>query len=123
MVLNTSTKVIIKPDGLYTVGDLYYDLKDRMNKLIVDETERDEIINAFEELERRTFMANLLVHDNPRAELLSLNEVRRFCESVENLKEKLSCNECGSLLIYPKEVKQLICSKRRCSKPKLIVCR
>ena len=123
LVKNTLTKVVMKPDGLHTVGDLYYDLKARMNKLIADETERDEIINAFEELERRTFMANLLAHDNPQAELLSLEEVQRFCKSVEKLKSKISCNECGSLLKYPPDIKRLICSNRRCRNPRLLVCR
>ena len=123
MCRNTLTKIVLKDDHLLTVADLYYDLKARMNKLIADETERNNIVYAFEELERRTFMGNLLVHDNPQAELLHLDEVRRFCESVEYLKTVLSCHECNSLLKYPTDVKRLQCSNARCRNPRLLVCR
>ncbi len=123
MSYNTKTKIIYDPYTGGTVNDFYYDLKARMNKLIKDQTERVVIIDRFDKLEKRSFMGNLLTHDNPLADSLHIDEVRRFAESVHELKIALSCENCGGFLTYLQQMKRLTCSNEKCNNPQTIFCK
>ena len=118
---SVQVKSIIKPNGDYTVGDLFYDVKNRYASILKKHPKKNDIISKFDELEKRTFMGNLLKHDNPVAKNFSIDEIKRFCFSVHDLNKALSCSNCGEFLIYPNDVKRLQCSNAKCSDPTMYI--
>lgn len=114
---NTRTKSIIKPSGDYTVGDLFYDVKNRYKNILKNHEKKDEILTKFDELEKRNYMGNLLQHDNPISASFSIEEIERFCNSVHKLHQVLCCTGCGEFLVYPENIKRLQCPNGDCKNP------
>ena len=123
MCFNTKTKITYDPYSGGTVNDFFYDLRNRMNKLVKGETQREAITIRFDELEKRSFMGNLLAHDNPLADSLHIDEVRRFAESVHALKLVISCENCEEFMTYLQQMKRLVCSNKKCANPQTILCK
>ena len=87
------------------------------------EPEKTRVLNVFNDLDKRLFMGNLFAHDNPEAERVHIDEVRRFAESVHELKQALSCVGCGEYLIYKQDLGRIMCSNKKCDKPQMILCK
>ncbi|AKB85996.1 AAA family ATPase [Methanococcoides methylutens] len=114
---NTETNVKYKHSGLYTVGELFTPLKNRMNKLLLNGEFKDSYSKVILKLESTSFMGNLLSHDNPYAGNFSQSEVKDFCESVHLLHEIFQCPECGNFIKYYPDLKQLRCPNPKCETP------
>jgi len=118
---NTRTKLVYKPYSDYTIGNMFGDVKNRYKTILKNKEKGVELSEIFSEIESRTFMANILMHDNPLMENLSITEISRFCHSVHNLHTALCCSGCGSFLIYPESIKRLQCQNEKCVKPTIII--
>jgi recombinational DNA repair ATPase RecF len=114
-------RTVFKTTG-YTVADLFTPAKQRLMELIKDPVFKQQITERFQELESTTLMGNLLSHDNLEAENVSINEVRRFCVAIHELHKVLTCNCCGTLLRYYKDIKRIRCPNGRCAQPTEISC-
>jgi len=114
----TQTFVPFKSSGRYEVRDLLIPAKKRLKDLIKEDTFRDNISRAFTELERTMIMGNLLSHNNIEVERVSVEEVKSFCEAVNNLHKMFLCPECGCLLGYYRDLRIMRCSNPSCSNPK-----
>jgi len=119
----TKAPVPFKASSRYTVADLLYPAKKRLEKLIAEDSIKKMILQGFQNLESKTIMGNILSHDNPLTETVSILEVKRFCEAVHKLHNLLCCKECGSFLEYYSDVKKLRCPNSKCRKPTEIKCK
>ncbi|KPV63252.1 MAG: recombination protein F [Candidatus Bathyarchaeota archaeon BA2] len=118
----TMARPIFKTDR-YTVADLLVPAKERLNELAKEPLFQERTSKGFQELEATVIMGNLLAHDNPEAENVSIEEVKRFCEAVHALHNIFLCPECGSFLRYYQDMKKLRCPDPHCQKPTEIACR
>ena len=116
----TLARVIIKER--YTVSDLLHPAKERLEELTKGDPFYEEISKKFQKLEATVYMGNLLSHDNPEVENISIEEVKRFCEAVHELHNIFTCPECGSFLNYYQDMKKLRCPNPHCQKPLEIAC-
>ena len=107
----------------YTVSDLLLPAKERLNELTKGNQFGERVSKGFQELEATAIMGNLLSHDNPEAENASIDEVKRFCETVYALHNIFICPECGSFLKYYQDMKKLRCPDPHCEKPTEIACK
>ncbi|MCP8322097.1 MAG: hypothetical protein H3Z52_14355, partial [archaeon] len=112
----------LKEPPLYTVAELLAPAKKRIEELIADNNTKKEILQRFRKLEEQTIMGNILSHDNPLAESVSIIEVEQFCHSIRNIHYIFSCLECESLLKYYQDIKRLKCPNSKCKCPTEIVC-
>ena len=119
----TIAAVPFKIDGKYVVSDLWNPAKQRVTKLVKDDALREKASQRFQELEATMIMGNLLSHDNPLADTVSIQEVKRFCEAVHELNNVFRCPNCGSFLKYYQDMKKLRCPNSRCDTPIEIPCR
>jgi len=91
--------------------------KKRCEDIIKEDDFRAKISKAFQDLETTISMGNLLSHNNELAEEVSIEEVKRFCESVHNLHNAFLCPTCGHFVGYYRELKILRCPNTRCENP------
>ena len=117
----TLARVVIKER--YTVADVLSPAKERLDELTKGNPIHQSISTGFQELEATAIMGNLLLHDNPEIENISIEEVNRFCKAVHNLHNILSCPGCGTFLKYYQDMRKLRCPDPRCQKPLEIACR
>lgn len=84
----------------YTVHDLFDPVKVKLNRIIEEEETKNQIDGAFTDLNNLRIMGNLLSHNNLDATNITPTEVRRFVESIHEIKRLLSCPSCNRFLIY-----------------------
>lgn len=116
----TLAKLVIKER--YTVADLLSPARGRIDELTRGNPFHESVSKAFQELEATAIMGNLVVHDNPEVENISINEVNRFCEAVHDLHNLFTCPACLSFLKYYQDMKKLRCPDPHCQKPMEIAC-
>ena len=107
-----------KQSGKYTVIDLFDPAEKRIKEKLKENELKNELLGKFENLRATSFMGNLLSHDNPEIENLSIEEVKSFCRAVRDLHEALLCPKCGKFLKYFRDSKILRCPDLRCESPK-----
>lgn len=117
----TVAPVPYKTSG-YTTADLLVPAKKRASKLVSEEDFKKQILQRFQNLESKTIMGNILSHDNPLIETVSIEEVKRFCESVYELHNIFCCPECGCFVKYYQDMKKLRCPNPKCKNPMEINC-
>ena len=105
-------------DRGFTVGELIGPARGRLKELIADDETRLEIRDTFKEIDK-SIMGNLLSHHNELSANASINDVKRFFESVNKLHMLVSCPSCKRFLSYESNADRMICSKR-CSDPVII---
>jgi len=101
----------------YDVGDLMPSAKKRVGSLIKDEELKEKALKAFEVLEATTIYGNIISHNNPMAEELSIDEVKKFCEAVHKLYCTFLCPNCGQILRLYRDLGIVRCSNKNCDKP------
>jgi hypothetical protein len=114
-ITNASVPVINWESGL--VSDLFPHARKRLKSLIVDNSYKEYVNQAFSDLERTVIMGNILSHNNPLANKSSIDEVRRFCDSVHALHLLIQCPNCGQSMKYYKELKIFRCGNTKCDTP------
>lgn len=107
----------IRSSGLYEVEELLIAAKKRVERLIKEDVFKSLIFNAFQDLESRKIMGNILSHNNILAGEVSIEEVNRFCNSVKNLHNVFLCPNCGHFIDYYRDLKIVRCSNARCENP------
>lgn len=118
----TKAAVPFEFSGKYTVSQLLEPAKKRLMELVKDADYGKNVEKGFKALECRAIMINLMAHDSPMLESVSIDEVKRFCNSVNELKKIVSCPSCESLLRYYQDMKKLRCPNSKCNKPLEVVC-
>ena len=118
----TRATVPFKIAAKYVVSDLWNPAKQRVSKLVKDDGFREKVLQRFHELETTIIMGNLLSHDNPLIDTVSIVEAKRFCEAVHELNNVFNCPNCGSFLKYYQDMKKLRCPNSRCKSPIEISC-
>lgn len=116
----TLARLVIKER--YTVADLLSPARERLDKLTRENPFQEKVSTGFQELEATAIMGNLMAHDNPEVENVSIDEVNRFCEAVHDLHTMFTCPGCGSFLKYYQDMKKLRCPDSHCQKPLEIAC-
>jgi len=116
----TLARLVIKER--YTVADLLSPARERIDELTRGDAFQEKASKAFQELEATAIMGNLLLHDNPEAENVSIEEVKRFCEAIHDLHTLFTCPGCGSFLKYYQDMKKLRCPDSHCQKTMEIAC-
>jgi len=104
--------------GRYTVRELFDPAEKRIEDKLKDGDLKKDLLNKFKNLKATTFMGNLLSHDNPEIENLSIEEVKTFCNAVHDLHETFLCPQCRKFLKYFRDSKIVRCSDLRCESPK-----
>ena len=107
----------IRSSGLYEVEELLIAAKKRVESLIKEDVFKSKIFNAFQDLESRKIMGNILSHNNILAGEVSIEEVNRFCNSVKNLHSVFLCPNCRHFIGYYRDLKIVRCSNARCKNP------
>jgi len=110
--------VPFKRNGRYSVAELFDPAEKRIKNKLKDGDFKKDLLNKFETLRATSFMGNLLSHDNPEIENLSIEEVKVFCNAVHNLHMAFLCPKCGRLLKYFRDSKIVRCPNLRCESPK-----
>jgi hypothetical protein len=109
------TPIPLRRDGKYTVADLHDPLIARIKKLVPDIYRDHQMV--FQNLQANGIFGNLLVHNNPRAENASIEEVRVFTDVVECFEALLTCAKCHQIPVYYREAKIIRC---RCSEEGIV---
>jgi len=100
------------------VADLLPHAKKRVASLVKDESYKEKVSLAFTEMERTTpLLGNLLSHDNPLIDRVSIHEVEDFCNCVHELHGLFLCPNCECFVDYFKDLNILRCSNERCKNP------
>lgn len=107
----------IRSSGLYEVEELLIAAKKRVESLIKEDVFKSIIFDAFQDLESRKIMGNILSHNNILAREVSIEEVDRFCNSVKNLHNVFLCPNCKQFISYYRDLKIMRCSNSKCKKP------
>jgi len=107
----------IRSSGLYEVEELLIAAKKRVESLIKECVFKSTIFDAFQDLESRKIMGNILSHNNILAAKVSIEEVNSFCMSVQKLHNVFLCPNCGNFLGYYHDLKIVRCSNARCKNP------
>jgi len=110
--------VPFKRRGRYTVAELFDPAEKRIKNKLKDGDLKRDLLNKFETLKATSFMGNLLSHDNPEIENLSIEEVKAFCNAAHSLHETFLCPKCGMFLKYFRDSKIVRCPNLRCESPK-----
>jgi energy-coupling factor transporter ATP-binding protein EcfA2 len=113
----TKAPVPFKSSGKYEVWDLLQPAKKRIEKLVQDQTFKERVEKAFQDLQRTVIMGNLLSHHNPLVEQVSIKEIESFCEAVHKLHKTFLCPNCGHLISYYPELQIIRCSNPKCKNP------
>lgn len=106
-VISLQTRIPVKRNGRYTVGDLHDPLVAQFNKKIPAVFKEKEAI--FIALKKNGIFGNLLTHNNPRAEYTSIEEVRGFAEAVKQFESLFVCPTCNTMITYYPEAKVIRC--------------
>lgn len=115
------TSVPFKKSRRYEVWDLFPHAKKRLlNDLLGDDEFKREIAEAFRQLESNIILGNILSHSNPLSEEASIDEVRFFCEAVDNIYRLFLCPCCGKMLKYYQDMKVLRCPNSKCQDPLIV---
>lgn len=101
------TPVPLRRDGRYTVADLHDPLVCRIKKLLPELYTTN--LAVFHNIQANGIFGNLLVHNNPRAENASLEEVRFFVNAVKDFENLLTCASCHQIPVYHREAKIIRC--------------
>lgn len=115
--ISTGAKLPLIDHG-YSVGDLIGPARGMLKELIEDDETNREIRDAFKEIDK-SIMGNLLSHNNELSVNASIQDVKRFFESVNKLHMLVSCPSCKRFLTYEGNADRMICSKR-CLDPIII---
>jgi len=99
------------------IGELFSSAKNRAEHLINNDEYRDGVLKAFQALESTIIYGNILSHNNPLAEGLTIAEISNFCNAVNDLHSAFLCTNCGSMVRYVRGLKIIRCSNSRCDKP------
>ncbi|MCL5056170.1 MAG: AAA family ATPase [Firmicutes bacterium] len=110
--LRTFAKVILKRNSDYMAADLLKPAKDRLVELAPERKLDIEV--AFKHLEATAIMGNILSHNNPMADKVSINEVKEFCDAVRGIYNLFSCLNCGQLLDYLQQIHTIRCVNEKC---------
>lgn len=113
----TEAPVPFKMSGKYEIGDLLPPAKKRLNKIINDDTIKKEFEELFKELETSIILGNILSHNNPLAGEVSISDVKKFCEDVHNIHEKIICPKCKKTIKMYRDLSILRCPNGRCEEP------
>jgi energy-coupling factor transporter ATP-binding protein EcfA2 len=107
--------VALRRDARYTVEDMLEPARARLKKLLPGEVAKlDEL---FGEIRAASTPGNLLSHNNANALAVSVEEIRRFSESVKALEEWFACDTCGQLPTYLQQATCIRCVNSRCATP------
>ena len=106
--------VVYKETGKYTVAELLDSAESRINKLLKESDLKTNLLGQFKELRTTAFMGNLLSHDNPQIENLSLGEIEAFCNAAHDFHKSFLCPDCENFLKYFRDSKVVRCSNLRC---------
>jgi len=110
-----------KKNGKYSQIELLNPAEKRLKKLLSnledDHKLKNGIIEGFNKLRSSSFIANWLSHDNPEIEMLSLQEVKNYCEAVRELHIAFLCPTCEHFIIHDQNLKRIMCSNKRCNNP------
>lgn len=101
----------------YEVSDLMSPLRARVSMLLIDGDFKQRMTSAFDTLEKTLLMGNLLSHENIDASNVSIEEVRRFAESIRALHLCFCCSACSSFLAYARDFSMIRCSNKKCTDP------
>ncbi|GAI44664.1 unnamed protein product [marine sediment metagenome] len=115
--INTNAPVPVNNWEKGMVGDLLNHARKRIETLVIDDSYKNRVSLAFTELERTTMYGNILSHDNPLAEGLSIAEAKSFCNCVHELHGSFLCPSCGHLIEYYPNLNKLICPNVKCKDP------
>lgn len=110
----TNAPVPVKNWQRGMVGDLLPHAEKRIEALVKDESYKKKVSLAFTEMKRTTILGNLLSHDNPLLDRVSIEEVKRFCNCVHELHGVFLCPNCEHFINYYPDLKILRCSNPRC---------
>jgi hypothetical protein len=101
------TPIPLKRDGKYTVADLHDPFVARIKKIIPVVYQTKSAI--FQTLQSDGIFGNLLVHNNPRAENVSLPEVSSFIQAVQNFENIFCCPVCNQIVVHYKDARVIRC--------------
>lgn len=107
-------EVKLRMGGMYTVAEMKDPAIKKIRKTTKKTTFKNYYEEIFDELDKTVIMGNLLSHNNEESENCSINEVRSFCEAVNNLKNSIVCEKCGGYLRFENTSKKILCSEEKC---------
>ncbi len=117
MALNTNAPVPIGNWLSGTVRDLEPHSRKRILALVQDKEYAARLEHAFQELEKTAIFGNLLSHDNPLTEQLSIAEAADFYSAVHAVHQLVCCPQCETMLEYVRDVKEYRCTNFKCDSP------
>lgn len=106
----------IRGDRRYTISDLQEPARARLRNLLPAMS--SEIDQLFQEIVAAGAPGNLLSHENPNAQSISISEIGRFCEAVKALVDWYQCDCCGRTPLYLQATREIHCPNPRCKSPK-----
>lgn len=111
--LTNKTKMIYKEDH-YFLLDYLFAAKDKLEYHTKGGNFEEYYVDIFLELEQARFLGNSFVHGD-EDEDLTLKDANTFCNSVIDLYEAVTCEECGSYIEFNKKSGKGICTNKNCS--------
>ncbi len=109
-------QVIFRNSREWNIGELYSSAKTRAERLINNDEYKEKVLKAFTRLESTAIYGNIVSHNNPMAEELSITEIGNFCNAVNDLYIIFLCPNCGNLMKYVRESKRIRCCTPKCNK-------
>lgn len=110
-------QVIFRNSREWDIGELFSSAKNRAEHLINDDKYKEGVSKAFQNLANTIIYGNIISHNNPLAEELTITEIGNFCNAVHSLYCTFLCPNCGSILRYIRGLKIVRCSNPKCDKP------
>ncbi|MGD0818560.1 MAG: AAA family ATPase [Methanomassiliicoccales archaeon] len=99
----------------FTAGDLFIAFRKRAKDTIVEQEYEEAVLPLIQNLDRTRYMGNLLSHNNEGAYDVSMEEVRSFCNSVNELDKLFLCPECSRRMQYFDRDRIITCSNPKCA--------
>jgi len=109
-------QVIFRDSREWNIGELFSAAKNRAERLIDNEEYKERVSQAFANLERTIIYGNILSHNDPMAEELSITETGNFCNAVNDLYCTFLCPNCSTLIRYIRDLKRIRCFNPKCDK-------
>ncbi|MCC7553949.1 MAG: AAA family ATPase [Methanobacteriaceae archaeon] len=109
---NINAELPLQNNG-YTVSEYLKAIRSKLKKIhkeIKDNEKKEEIDYALKKLDS-SIIGNLLSHNNPISQNISMDEVKTFCLDVNHLKEVFECDNCNRYLHHDAKTQSLLCSK------------
>ena len=124
---NLGLAVPAKPDGAYTIGDLYDPFWNWVKKHRPQRPDRSDFAQDLrrlrQELDQVWRLRNWAgAHFNEWAESVSADEALSFLDAIQRLAEAFACPVCQNLVIYKRDARALICPSCRPCPPPRTVC-